>query len=456
MRKSVKGIDDVIRVVIYIRISMARENQTSTRTQEKECRAYAKSRGWEIVDVNIDEGKSAWNGKGRPGLDRTMAAIESKRANTVLVWKLDRFARSIIHFHELMGRIERAKGSFVSVTDQIDGSTTQGQIMMSLVAGFAQMESDIKSERAAVWQLDRIESGLPNGGSRAYGYEPQKNDTLIVREKESEILLEAATRILAGDSLRTVIRDLQPKSATGKGPMTARGLRSALTNPTVAGLRRVDDDFAPGNWTPIIPRDTWDALNALFGDPSRRTHTGTNELRHLLSGIMECDQCGKGVGIRKWKANPTARNPYTQESHRYTCQCGNSINADSATEVVMSRMWEIVTPAQWQAWKITGTGWDQSVIDGIRARRERILIQNLSGKIGDAAADEMLAECDRQEAVATGEEPLDLPDVADIRASWESLSVVDKRRVMRQAFRSIKLHASNGCRDPHVRIQTAA
>lgn len=377
-------------VAIYGRISMARDNQTSTKTQEAECRAYCKRMGWEIVAVNIDEGKSAWKGGNRPGLNRTIELIETKRANIVLVWKLDRFARSIIHFHELMGRIQRAGGTFVSVTDQIDGSTTQGQILMSLVAGFAQMESDIKSERAAVWQKDRITNGLPNGGQRAYGYGKQANDTLPINAKEAAVLREAATRILSGDSIRSIIRELQPVSVTGSGPMTARGLRSALTNPTVAGLRRDGDSLAKGNWSPILPRDQWDALTELFTDPTRRTGD-TNQVRHLLSGIMMCDRCGAAVGIRKWKANPTKRNPYVQESHRYTCKCGNSIDAESATDVVLKRLWQIVTPQVWQEWRTTGKGYDESVLDAFRRNRETIIMNQIQGKVAYEWAEERLA-----------------------------------------------------------------
>src|SRR4051812_14885359 len=114
-KRQITTIEEIVRVVIYVRISMSRDNQTSTKTQEKEAREYAARKGWEIIDVCIDDGKSAWSGANRPGLNRAMDMIETKRANVLLVWKLDRFARSITQFHELYGRIEKANGSFVSV-----------------------------------------------------------------------------------------------------------------------------------------------------------------------------------------------------------------------------------------------------------------------------------------------------------------------------------------------------
>jgi hypothetical protein len=234
--------------------------------------------------------------------------------------------------------------------------------------------------------------------------------------------------------------------------MTHRGLRSALTNPTVAGLRRDGNGgYVQGNWAPIINRADWDALNATFGNPERRT-ASTNRIVHLLSGIMECGRCGETVGIRKWKANPTKRQPYVQESHRLTCVCGNSIDEANANDVVMSRMWEVITPSQWATWKIAGSGWDEAVINEIQRMREKIITLEVQGKISAEYADTQLRELDNRESVATGETPLDLPDTDDPRKDWESLDIIDQRKIVSHAFESITLQPANGTRDPRKRV----
>lgn len=460
-RKMAKAIRNQDRYGVYVRISEDRPGiETSTRTQEKESREFGDRNSWQYVDTFSDVGISAYKGKRRPGLESAIRAIETGQIDILLVWKLDRLVRSITAFHAIDERVRKAGGRIASVTDTfLNGiDKTANQIMAGLVAGFGQMESEIKSDRIKSWQRDQIGLGHHNGGTRAYGY-AIKNGSLVQVKREAELLREAAKRILNGGTLRGTLRELAPMSPRSTDekpiPMTHRGLRSALTNPTVAGLRRDGNGgYVAGKWDAIINRQDWDALNAMFSDPTRRTGT-TNQNVHPLSGILTCDLCGKGVGIRKWKANPTKRNPYVQESHRYTCQCGNSIDAASAESVVMSRMWEIVTPSQWAEWKSAGTGWDPVVIDAIRARREKALMANVQGKISDAAFDDIDAECNRQEAIATGEQPLDLPDVNDIHGSWESLPVTDQRKVISQAFTTVKLNASNGCRNPEVRIATA-
>lgn len=447
---------------VYVRISEDRPGiETSTRTQEKEGREFGDRNEWDYVDTFSDVGISAYKGKKRPGLESAIRAIETGQIDILVVWKLDRLVRSITAFHAIDDRVRKAGGRIASVTDTfLNGvDKTANQIMAGLVAGFGQMESEIKSDRIKSWQRDQIEKGNHNGGTRAYGYIIQ-GDSLVQVKGEADILRKASAMILNGESLRGTLRELSPMSARSTKanpiPMTHRGLRSALTNPTVAGLRRDGNGgYVRGNWEPIINRADWDTLNGMFGDENRRT-ASTNQIAHLLSGILTCGNCGKGLGIRKWKANPTKRQPVPHpECHRYTCQCGNSIDEANTNRVVLSRMWEIVTPEQWTSWKMAGTGWDQSVIDGIRARREKVLMQNVMGKISDETCDAMIAELDQQESVATGETPLDLPDTDDIHGDWDSLNVIDQRKVINQAFETITLNLSNGCRNPEIRIVTA-
>lgn len=445
------------RYVIYGRISEDRPGvETSTRTQEKEAREFGDRNGWQYVDTFLDVGISAYKGKRRPGLDEAIGMIERGQADVLLVWKLDRLVRSITNYHAINERVRAAGGRIASVTDSfLNGDDrTVGQMMAGLVAGFGQMESEIKSDRIKAWQRDRIEQGKPNGGSRPYGYRFVQGGLVIV-PAEAEVLRESARRILNRESsLRGCVRELSPLSPRDTGiPMTHRGLRSALTNPTVAGLRRNDDDYVSGNWEPILSRQTWDAINDLFSDPTRRTGSG-NQVAHLLSGLMKCDRCGKGLGIRKWKANPTKRQTYTQEAHRLTCPCGNSISEANANRVVTDRLWETVTPAVWRSWRAAGTGWDEATMNELQRLREKIITMEIQGKVSAEWADAELADIDLREAVAKGDAPMNLPDTDDPRRDWESLSITDQRQILAYAFPSITLRESNGCRDPQIRIVT--
>lgn len=452
-----------IKAIVYVRVSKARGDQQSLVNQERESIAYAESRGWEVVKVFIENGKSAYkrNVK-RPQFDAAMAMIERGQATAFLVWKLDRFYRSGSEFNKAWSRIDAAGGMFYSVMEPwIDTSTAMGRSQLSGIAYQAEIESENRAQRAISWDRNRTANGGTPGGKRPYGYVRTGKGEMIPDPTESALLTEAARRLIQGASIRGLVRDLSPITEITRNdklvsmPMTARGMRHVLVSPTSYGLRRGNDgSLIKGNWTPAVDPAVYGDVMAILSNPDRRTGT-TNQISHLLSGILTCGKCGHGLGIRKWKANPTKRQPVPHpECHRYTCVCGNSIDEANANAVVMERLWEIVTPAQWADWKATGTGWDQAVIDGIRSRRDKATINNVMGKISDEAFDQVMAELDHQEAIATGDEPLDLPDTDDPRRDWESLNVKDQRKVINQAFRAITLNLSNGCRNPKVRVTT--
>ena len=70
------------RAVVYVSISKDREGETSTTTQREEATAYAESKGWTVVEVCEDQGRSAYHNKARrPGFDRAMTLIERGAAD---------------------------------------------------------------------------------------------------------------------------------------------------------------------------------------------------------------------------------------------------------------------------------------------------------------------------------------------------------------------------------------
>lgn len=333
--------------------------------------------------------------------------------------------------------------------------------MLSGIAYQAEIESENRAQRAKAWDDDRTANGGTPGGKTPYGFVRSNRGQLIIKEDEATLIRTAVTNVLSGVSLRKTHRDLSSKlyttmtrnDETVRIPMTVRGLRHVIQSPTTAGFRRTDDgSLIKGSWNGIISEDQFIKIQVLFSDPDRRTGT-TNQVQHLLSGIIECGKCGKNVGIRKWKMNPRPNQPYVQEGYRYVCQCNNSIDAEATEGIVMDRLWETVTPEVWNQWMTTGMGWDQSVIDGIRSNRERIMMLSIEGKISGEFADEQLAKLDHDEAIATGEEPLDLPRVDDIQTSWEVIGIKEQRKVIKHAFDHIKLNPSNGTRNPLKRLE---
>ena len=81
----------------------------------------------------------------RPGLRGCMKALRA--GDTLVVWKLDRLGRSVIDVLEMIKRLHERDVQIVSLTESIDGRTAIGKLMITILAGFAQMERDLIIER---------------------------------------------------------------------------------------------------------------------------------------------------------------------------------------------------------------------------------------------------------------------------------------------------------------------
>lgn len=441
----------IVRVVIYVRISKDRPDQTSTGTQEAEARAFCKARGWHIIEVCSDEGRSAYkrNVK-RPAFDRAMRLIETKQATVFMVWKLDRFYRGLDEFNVAWNRIRKADGELVSVTEPTYDTTSNDPIIRWAIMGFAAMaevESRTKADRSKSAHRVRIAEGRIPNGVRPFGYDKPSPNKLVKNTKESQFIVQAADRILKGESLRSVLRTTNLTGATGK-PMTPRGLRFILTCPRTAGFRKdtESDRLVKGNWPAILPHDKWVALNELFDDPSRMTHT-SNQVGHILSGLMTCgkDGCSDVMGSRTWK-----------DTYRYQCRsCGNSIAETVADEVVKAKVLELCPQHVWESMQTQGTGINPEVVTQLQARLDELEIDQLM-EVNPRKRDLMQTAIDRlqvQLIEATESEWLDLPKVKHLANEWDSLSLDEVRSIINHIANSITLApVKGGTKNPEIRI----
>ena len=82
--------------------------------QTEAIEAYCKGKGWDLVDIIVERGKSAGEGKKRPGLDRARKMIRTGEATGLVVWKIDRCSRSVKDFSEIISELRKHDADFVS------------------------------------------------------------------------------------------------------------------------------------------------------------------------------------------------------------------------------------------------------------------------------------------------------------------------------------------------------
>ena len=134
-----------MRVAIYARVSTADQ---SCEMQLHELREYTERRGWTTVGEYVDTG---WSGAktSRPELDRLMNDASVRRFDAVLVWKLDRWGRSVAHSIKSIQELIALDIRFLAVTQNIDTdeSNPMSRFLLHLFAAFAELERGMIQER---------------------------------------------------------------------------------------------------------------------------------------------------------------------------------------------------------------------------------------------------------------------------------------------------------------------
>ena len=131
------------RVAIYGRVST---DGQSVDLQVNELREYAARRNWHIVEEYLDVGVSGTK-ESRPALNRLMADARQRKFDILLVWKIDRFGRSLKHLVNSLAELENVGVAFVSLRDSLDLSSPAGRLMAQLLGGISEFERSLITER---------------------------------------------------------------------------------------------------------------------------------------------------------------------------------------------------------------------------------------------------------------------------------------------------------------------
>lgn len=423
------------RVVGYVRISRDREDETSTTTQRQAIEAYCTVHGWTLVDVIVEPGRSAFkhNRNSRPGFKAAMSLIAGGVADTFVVWKLDRAARNTLDLLKFVREdLATYDAEFVSTTESFDTTTAMGRAMLTIVSALAEMESAQKSDRAKAWHDHRRQNGAVPAGLPPIGYVKPRPNVIELDVNVAPLVREAAHRIVRGESINSTVKFLNGAGVS----ITRPGLLTLLQSPTLAGLvsvelldrrsgaRVVGDDatLVPGDWEPLLDRDVWENVRMTLAAPTGRVSHG-NTLRHPLVPIIRCE-CGGRMRVqadhRKYGAP------------RYVCGptgCGNGIGQGPVDEAVTATVLDHLDEATWRNLRANGSagGPDPAVV-------ERKLADLWQMVLAEKIDPEEYAEAKtvwRGQLAAVERDPIDLPDVDDVRTAWEGFGAAEKHLVFR-------------------------
>ncbi len=293
-----------IRCAIYTRKSSEdglEQDFNSLDAQREACEAYIASQkheGWELLPDHYNDGGISGGHLDRPALQQLMKAVDDKRVDQIVVYKIDRLTRSLADFAKLVDRLDAAGTSFVSVTQSFNTATSMGRLTLNMLLSFAQFEREVTAERIRDKIAASKRKGMWMGGSVPLGYQPDGR-TLKIDETEAETIRTLYDLYLKLGTLRDVkeraeVLDLRSRRRERTGGRISGGthfdrghLQHILSNPVYAGRIRHKKQVYEGQHPAIIDPTIWDKVQDMLQSGAAVTRGSRQKAtRSLLAGKL--------------------------------------------------------------------------------------------------------------------------------------------------------------------------
>jgi DNA invertase Pin-like site-specific DNA recombinase len=190
-----------MRTAVYLRVSTSHQKPD---LQTDGLRSYAVRAGLEIIAEYCDFAVSGRR-EGRPQLQGLMQAARNHEFDCVLVWKFDRFARSVSHLLNALDEFNHLGIRFISVQDQVDTQSPVGKAMFTMIGAMAELESSLISER--------VKAGMESAKSRGKRLgRPATSSHLVARIEElastTDMSIRQIQNVLKGRVSRSVVGEI--------------------------------------------------------------------------------------------------------------------------------------------------------------------------------------------------------------------------------------------------------
>lgn len=426
-----------MRAAIYARQSLDRSGEAlAVSRQVLECRELAERNGWEVSEIYQDNDRSATTGKARPEWQRLLADLDAGKHDVLVAWHTDRLYRRLRDLVDLVEIAQRRVLRIATVkASDLDLSTPAGRMVAGLLGSVAAYEGEQKAARQVAANRDRARRGVLLWTRRPFGFDRVGSDVVIVESEAAEIR-KAAARVLDGDTLAAIGRDLDARgvrTSTGKA-WSVTSVRRALTNPRIAGRVVSKGEDYGRHGVAILDGETFDRMGAILRDPARKSAPPSTEIKHLLSGLVRCGREG-------CEDAPMWATSNAQGRMIYRCRrCYGGRGLADVDEVVMRTITarlarpdavDLLTPDA----DLDGM---RARVTALRARRDGLAALLADGLLTETAVREQatrlgqqIDDLEREQRQATGADPLAaVVNAADPAAALQALDIRTLRAVI--------------------------
>jgi DNA invertase Pin-like site-specific DNA recombinase len=310
---------------IYLRQSVDKKDSISIETQFEKCLTESSGK----YMVFSDKGFSGKN-TNRPQFQKMMKLIKEGGIDRIIVYRLDRFSRSIADFSALWQELSANNVEFVSVNERFDTSTPIGRAMLYIIMSFAQLERETIAERIRDNYFSRLEKGMWPGGPAPYGFDiikisiQGKNLSVLSENEKSQNVKEifdlySREEVSLGE-IGKYMRKKGDKNLSWNNLSVSRIIKCAeyavctsefyfyllSQNVTIkSGFESFDGKsggilckktFAVAFHKGIVDADIWIKCNEKIKKNSAIKNTGRGKYS-FLSGMLRCGKCMRTVKI---------------------------------------------------------------------------------------------------------------------------------------------------------------
>ena len=314
------------KVAAYARVSMETERLHHSLSSQVSyySELIQKNPEWEYVGVYADEAITGTIAKKRDEFKRLIADCDAGKIDIVLCKSISRFARNTVDLLETVRHLKELGISVRFEKENIDSLSGDGEVMLTLLASFAQSESESISNNVKWGVRKRMERGIPNGHFRIFGYR-WEGDQLVIVPEEAAIVKRIYQNFLDGKSRLETERDFAAEGITTREGCrwVDSNIKVVLSNITYTGNMLLQKEYiadpiskkrkknhgelkqyyVEDTHEPIIDMETFQYVQS---EMARRRELGALANKSLnitcFTSKIKCEKCGKSY-VRNTRKN---------------------------------------------------------------------------------------------------------------------------------------------------------
>ena len=282
-----------MKAVIYARYSSDNQREESIEGQLRECKEYAEKNGITILRSYIDRALSAKTDN-RPEFQKMVQDSAKGLFDTVLVWKLDRFARNRYDSAHYKAQLRKNGVKVVSATENISDGP-EGIVLESMLEGMAEYYSAELAQKINRGLRENALKGKNNGGRIPLGYQLGEERHLKIDPLTAPIVREIYQRYAQGEPARSIIDSLNERHILTRmnKPFRQSSLHALLRNRKYIGEYRYRDIVLPDAIPAIIPHELFERVQMRVEKNRQAPAMAKAEEEYLLTTKLFCGHCGR-------------------------------------------------------------------------------------------------------------------------------------------------------------------